>query len=48
MGFVPEVIDRYRLRKPTTMLIGTDGRILQPDLGGAEIASAIEDALSAK
>lgn len=39
---------RYRLRGPTTLLIGPDGRFLQPDLHGPEIADALHDALGSK
>ena len=39
---------RYRLRGPTSILIGPDGRILQPDLHGPEIADALQDALRSK
>jgi len=39
---------RYRLRGPTTMLIGPDGRILHADLRGSEIAEQLEQALGKK
>jgi peroxiredoxin len=39
---------RYRIRKPTAMLISADGRILQPELAGADITAALEDALGTK
>jgi RNA polymerase sigma factor (sigma-70 family) len=36
---------RYRLRRPTSIFIGPDGRIVHPELHGAEIAPALQDAL---
>ena len=39
---------RYRIRGPTSILIGPDGRILQPGLHGPEIADALRDALESK
>jgi hypothetical protein len=39
---------RYRLRRPTSLLIGPEGVILQPDLRGAAIADALQEALGAK
>ena len=40
--------NKYRLRQPTVLLIGTDGRILQPQLAGDGIAAALEELLRAK
>jgi peroxiredoxin len=39
---------RYRLRRPTSVLIGPDGLILQPDLRGPAITDALQEALGAK
>jgi peroxiredoxin len=39
---------RYRLRRPTAMLIGPDGLILQRDLRGPAIADALQETLSGK
>lgn len=39
---------RYRLRRPTSVLIGPDGLILQPELRGPAIADALEETLGAK
>jgi RNA polymerase sigma factor (sigma-70 family) len=39
---------RYRLRRPTSVLIGPDGLILQPDLHGPTITDALQDVLGVK
>ena len=39
---------RYRLRRPTSLLIGPDGLILQPDLRGQDITNALQEALGTK
>jgi peroxiredoxin len=39
---------RYRLRRPTSVLIGPDGLIVQPDLRGPDIAGALQEALGGK
>jgi peroxiredoxin len=39
---------RYRLRRPTTVLIGPDGLILRADLQGPDIADALTEVLGKK
>ena len=39
---------RYRLRAPTTMLIGPDGKIVQPDLRGSQIEETLQEVLGKK
>ncbi len=39
---------RYRLRRPATILIGPDGRIIRSDVPGPEIATALQDAVGGK
>ena len=39
---------RYRLRRPTSMLIGPEGLIPQSDLRGPAITDALAEALGAK
>ena len=48
LGESSEVPMRYRLRRPTALLIGPDGVILQPQLSGFGMATALEDALGKK
>ena len=48
LGKTSDVPMRYRLRRPTTLLIGPDGLILHPQLTGPGIATALADALGAK
>ena len=48
VGTTTDLPSRYRLRRPTSMLIGPDGRILEPDLRGPAITDALADALRAK
>jgi RNA polymerase sigma factor (sigma-70 family) len=40
-----DVPARYRLRRPTSMLIGPDGLIIRPDVRGPGIATALEEVL---
>jgi RNA polymerase sigma factor (sigma-70 family) len=47
-GERPDVLMRYRLRGPTSMLIGPDGLIIRPDVRGPEISTALEDVLGTK
>jgi len=48
LGKTSDVPNRYRLRRPTALLIGPDGRIVEPDLEGAGIASALEAVFGVK
>jgi RNA polymerase sigma factor (sigma-70 family) len=48
LGKTSDMPMRYRLRRPTSVLIGPDGLILHSDLRGPAIATALEDALGAK
>ena len=48
LGKTTDVPNRYRLRRPTILLIGPDGLIVEPQLSGPGIAIAIEEALAAK
>jgi peroxiredoxin len=42
VGKQSDMVNKYRLRQPTVLLIGEDGRILQPQLAGDEIATTLE------
>jgi len=46
LGRLSDVPMRFRLRRPTTMLVGPDGLILRSQLSGPGIASALEEALA--
>jgi RNA polymerase sigma factor (sigma-70 family) len=48
LGKASDLPVRYRLRRPTTLLIGPDGLILRPQLAGPEVADALEEVLSTK
>jgi len=43
-----DIQNRFRLRGPTTLLIGPDGRILQANLHGVEITEGLKESLSGK
>jgi peroxiredoxin len=45
MGPKSDVPAKYRLRGPKGILIGPDGLIMDPDLGGPGIATALQEAL---
>jgi peroxiredoxin len=48
IGKATDLPMRYRLRRPTSVLIGPDGLILHPDLRGAAVTDALADVLGTK
>jgi RNA polymerase sigma factor (sigma-70 family) len=48
LGKISDIPVRYRLRRPTTILIGPDGLILRADLQGPEIADVLTEVLGKK
>ena len=48
LGGRPDVFARYRLRGPTSILIGPEGLIVNSNLRGPAIESALEDVLATK
>jgi len=48
LGRASNIPPKYRLRGPTTLLIGPDGLVVNPDLPGPEIAAALLDVLGKK
>jgi peroxiredoxin len=48
LGKTSDLPMRYRLRRPTTLLIGPDGLILHPQLSAPGIVTALEEILGTK
>ena len=48
LGSGSDVPAKYRLRRPTAILIGPDGLIINPDLSGSGITVALQEALGTK
>ena len=48
VGGLSDLQARYRLRKPSAFLIGPEGLIINPDLGGPGIETALAEVLGAK